>query len=168
MICSRNTKEKEKVPHIMGKTALKRGINVIYSWWSPWEFLRWLGESLTTTGNASAVRGLKEERKHTIFIIKAFIFNKSGKTFKSEFNKVGNQPIQVRDSYVYLGITFTPSGSISLAEKKLYNKASRSLYSFRSEVNIFTMVHLSQQFLNFLILLWAQSFCATVKLRSVF
>ena len=49
---------------------------------------------------------------------KAIIFNKSGKIFRSEF-KLGNQPIQVTDSYVYLGITFTPSGSFSLAQKKL-------------------------------------------------
>ena len=67
---------------------------------------------------------------------KAIIFNKSGKIFRSEF-KLGNQPIQVTDSYVYLGITFTPSGSFSLAQKKLYNKATRSLYSFLSEVNIY-------------------------------
>ena len=39
---------------------------------------------------------------------KAIIFNKSGKIFKSEL-KLGNQPIQVTDSYVHLGITFTPS-----------------------------------------------------------
>ena len=67
---------------------------------------------------------------------KAIIFNKSGKIFRSEF-KLGNQPIQVIDSYVYLGITFTPSGSFSLAQKKLYNKATRSLYNFLSEVNIY-------------------------------
>ena len=67
---------------------------------------------------------------------KAIIFNKSGKIFRSEF-KLGNQPIQVTDSYVYLGITFTPSGSFSLAQKKLYNNATRSLYSFLSEVNIY-------------------------------
>ena len=76
---------------------------------------------------------------------KAIIFNKSGKIFRSEF-KLGNQPIQVTDSYVYLGITFMLSGSFSLAQKKLYNKATRSLYTYN-------MVHLSQQFLNFLILL---------------
>ena len=67
---------------------------------------------------------------------KAIIFNKSGKIFRSEF-KVGNQPIQVTDNYVYFGITVTPSGSFSLAQKKLYNKATRSLYSFLSEVNIY-------------------------------
>ena len=50
---------------------------------------------------------------------------------------MGNQPIQVTDSYVYLGITFTPSGSFSLAQKKLYSNATRSLYSFLSEVNIY-------------------------------
>ena len=67
---------------------------------------------------------------------KSIIFNKSGKIFRSEF-KLGNQSIQVTDSYVYLGITFTPSGSFSLAQKKLYNKATRSLYSFLSKVNIY-------------------------------
>ena len=82
---------------------------------------------------------------------KSIIFNKSGKIFRSEF-KLGNQSIQVTDSYVYLGITFTPSGSFSLAQKKLYSNATRSLYSFLSEVNQFTMAHLSQQFLNFFIL----------------
>ena len=67
---------------------------------------------------------------------KAIIFNKSGKIFRSEF-KLGNQPIQVTDSYVYLGITFPPSGSFLLAQKKLHNKATRSLYSFLPEVNIY-------------------------------
>ena len=51
---------------------------------------------------------------------KAIIFNKTGKILRSEF-KLGNQPIQVKDSYVYLGITFTRSCSFSLAQKKLYN-----------------------------------------------
>ena len=48
---------------------------------------------------------------------KAIIFNKSGKIFRSEF-KLGNQPIQVTDSYVYLGITFTPSGSFFTGPEK--------------------------------------------------
>ena len=48
---------------------------------------------------------------------KAVIFNKSGKIFRSEF-KLGNQPVQVADNYVLLGITFTPCGSFSLAQKK--------------------------------------------------
>ena len=68
---------------------------------------------------------------------KAIIFNKSGKIFRSEF-KLGNQPIQVTDSDVYLGITFTPSGSFSPAQKKLYNKPpGLTLYSFLSELNIY-------------------------------
>ena len=33
---------------------------------------------------------------------KAILFNKSGKIFGSEF-QLGNQPIQITDSYVYLG-----------------------------------------------------------------
>ena len=46
---------------------------------------------------------------------KAIIFNKSGKIFRSEF-KPGNQPVQVTDSYVYLGIT--PSGSFFTGQEK--------------------------------------------------
>ena len=92
---------------------------------------------------------------------KAIIFNKSGKIFRSEF-KLGNQPIQVTDSYVYLGITFTPSGSFSLAQKKLYNKATRSLYSFLSEVNIYNGASVSTtggpdvvcHWMNILIFTW--------------
>ena len=47
----------------------------------------------------------------------AIIFITSGNIFRSEFT-LGNQPIQVTDSYVYLGIAFTPSGSFLLAQKK--------------------------------------------------
>ena len=56
--------------------------------------------------------------------------------YYSEF-KLGNQPLLVTDSYVYLGITFMPSSSFSLTQKKLYNKATRSLCRFLSEVNIY-------------------------------
>lgn len=60
------------------------------------------------------------------------IFNNSGKVLRGEFK----QPIQITDSYVYLGIAFTTSGSFALAQKKVYNKATRSLYSFLSDINI--------------------------------
>ena len=99
---------------------------------------------------------------------KAIIFNKSGKIFRSEF-KLGNQPIQVTDSCVYLGITFTPSGSFLLAQKKLHNKATRSLYSFLSvEVNIYNGASVSTVLKLFDSLFWAQSFCTTVKFGVVF
>ena len=45
---------------------------------------------------------------------KAIIFKISGKIFRNEF-KLSNQPIQITDNYVHLGITFTTSGSFSLA-----------------------------------------------------
>ena len=68
---------------------------------------------------------------------KAIIFNKSGKIFRSEF-KLGNQPIQVTDSYVYLGITFTPSGPFYQPRKSYIIKPpGLTLYSFLSEVNIY-------------------------------
>ena len=37
---------------------------------------------------------------------KIIVFNKSGKLFKGQKFKIGKQPIQITDSYVYLGITF--------------------------------------------------------------
>ena len=64
---------------------------------------------------------------------KAIIFNKSGKILWNQVRK----PANPSNSYVYLGITFTPSGSFSLAQKKLYYKATRSVYGFLSEVNIY-------------------------------
>ena len=85
---------------------------------------------------------------------KAIIFNKSGKIFRSEF-KLGNQPIQVTDSYVYLGITFTPSGSFSLAQKKPYNKTTRSLYIYNG-ASVSTVLKLFYSLVS-------QSFCTTVK-----
>ena len=98
---------------------------------------------------------------------KAIIFNKSGKIFRSEF-KLGNQPIQVTDSCVYLGITFPPSASFLLAQKKIHNKATRSLYSFLPEISIYNGASVSTVLKLFDSLLWAQSFCTTVKFGVVF
>ena len=79
----------------------------------------------------------KWKMKINIKKTKIIIFNRSGKIFKGKKFKIGKQPIQITDSYVYLGITFTSSGSFSLAQQKLSNKATRSLYSFLSEINIY-------------------------------
>ena len=68
---------------------------------------------------------------------KIIVFNKSGKIFKGQEFKIDKQPIQITDSYVYLGITFTSSGSFSLAQQKLSHIATRSLYNFLSEINIY-------------------------------
>ena len=79
----------------------------------------------------------KWKMKINIKKTKIIVFNKSGKIFKGQEFKIGKQPIQITDSYVYLGISFTSSGSFSLAQQKLSNKATRSLYSFLSEINIY-------------------------------
>ena len=79
----------------------------------------------------------KWKMKINIKKTKIIVFNKSGKIFKGQKFKIGKQSIQITDSYVYLGITFTSSGSFSLAQKKFFKKATRSLYSFLSEINIY-------------------------------
>ena len=63
--------------------------------------------------------------------------NISGKTFRGQEFKTGKQPIQITNSYIYLGITFTSPGSFSLAQQKLSNKATSPLYNFLSKINIY-------------------------------
>ena len=72
-----------------------------------------------------------------------------------EVNSAGKQQIQVTDGYLYLGITFTPSGSFSLAQKKPYNKATRSLYIYNG-ASVSTVLKLFYSLVS-------QSFCTTVK-----
>ena len=78
----------------------------------------------------------KWKMKINIKKTKIIVFNRSGKVCKGQKFKIGKQ-ILITDGYVYLGITFTSSGSFSLAQQKLSNKATRSLYSFLSEINIY-------------------------------
>ena len=72
-----------------------------------------------------------------------------------EVNSTGKQQIQVTDGYLYLGITFTPSGSFSLAQKKPYNKGTRSLYIYNG-ASVSTVLKLFYSLVS-------QSFCSTVK-----
>jgi hypothetical protein len=62
------------------------------------------------------------------------IFNASNKTtLKIRYNK--NTYIQQCYEYVYLGITFTPSGSFKKAKKVIAAKANRALFILRQAVN---------------------------------
>ena len=68
----------------------------------------WTINSLRVCSTNLSCYAKKWQMRVNIKKTKALIFNKSGKISRSEF-KLGNQPIQETDSFVYLGITFTPS-----------------------------------------------------------
>ena len=58
--------------------------------------------------------------------------------FRSNFIfKIYGQPIEVQDSYSYLGVTFNYNGNFNTARKKLLDQAQNSLYGlFRKIPNI--------------------------------
>lgn len=62
----------------------------------------------------------------------------SKRRFRSNFIfKIYGQPIEVQDSYSYLGVTFNYNGNFNTARKKLLDQAQKSLYGlFRKIQNI--------------------------------
>lgn len=67
---------------------------------------------------------------------KVVVFSK--RRFRSNFIfKIYGQPIEVQDSYSYLGVTFNYNGNFNTARKKLLDQAQKSLYGlFRKIQNI--------------------------------
>ena len=60
------------------------------------------------------------------------VFNKRGlgaKNFKSINFLINGCPLEICDSYTYLGILFKPSGSFVAAQAELYTKASKAWFS---------------------------------------
>jgi hypothetical protein len=58
------------------------------------------------------------------------IFNKTGKTIKSNF-LLGSETITTTANYDYLGLTFTPSGKLQTAIANLSKKASKALFKLK-------------------------------------
>jgi hypothetical protein len=74
--------------------------------------------------------GLEISLKKTIVII----FNKSGKLLKGFTFLCNGTELEVASEYQYLGIKFTPSGSLALATDELCAKASRAWFSISNLV----------------------------------
>ena len=62
---------------------------------------------------------------------KVMIFNKTGKLFKGINFYLGNNQIEVTNEYCYLGITFVPCGSFSVAIKRLYDKGIKAFFQLK-------------------------------------
>ena len=62
------------------------------------------------------------------------VFNELGRMFNLRIPFEG-KVTEPCSRYDYLGTTFTPSELFSLGRKTQYKKASRAMFSFRSEIN---------------------------------
>ena len=69
--------------------------------------------------------GLDMNKKKT----KVMIFNLRGIKMNDQTFTVGGFPIEIVDSYQYLGIKFKPSGSLHCAAGELFDKASRAWFA---------------------------------------
>ena len=79
----------------------------------------------------------KWKMKINIKKTKIIVFNRSGNIFKGQKFKIGKQPIEITDSYVLSRDYFYVFWIVFPGSTKLSNKATRSLYSFLSEINIY-------------------------------
>ena len=61
---------------------------------------------------------------------KVLIFNKAGKLYKHEF-KFNCKTVESVREYKYLGVTFSISGSFSVASAELYKKALKGIFKLK-------------------------------------
>ena len=65
------------------------------------------------------------------------IFNRAGRLLKESHNFLfGSSPIPTAREYTYLGITFSLTGSMKLAQTKLRQRALRSYFSLKSMIDL--------------------------------
>ena len=77
---------------------------------------------------------------------KVLIFNKAGRLLKTKFYLDGTE-LECVSNYKYLGISFCSSGSFSLAQKQLYQKALKALFKLKKDFislnpDIKTIIHI--------------------------
>ena len=107
---------------------------------------------------------------------KILIFNKAGRKISEKFS-FQNNILECVQSYRYLGVYFTASGSFHLMKSELYNKALKAYYKLRSDFlslnpSINSCLHIFDHTLKPILLynseIWG-SYCASnAKLRSSF
>ena len=101
---------------------------------------------------------------------KSIIFNKSGKIFRKYNLTLAKTPIETVQTYRYLGIDFTASGSFSTATNMLKDKANKALYTLKQsniQGNItlgFKLFHtLIMPILNYCSEIWAPFFLKNIN-----
>ena len=78
---------------------------------------------------------------------KVLIFNKAGRVINNHRFVISGNVISCTNSYKYLGILFSASGTFTPAKKQLYDKAVKALYSLKRNIlslnpSIYTSLHI--------------------------
>ena len=70
------------------------------------------------------------------------VFNKQERSIDLKL-KIDNLVIESCKKYVYLGIVFTPGNNFRTAQKELYRKACKTLFTYLSVINVHTGAQIS-------------------------
>ena len=97
-----------------------------------------LNNSLQRLGKYAKRWKLKISQKKT----KIMVFNKQGRSIDLKL-KVDNLVIESCKKYVYLGIVFIPGNNFRTAQKELYKKACKTLFTYLSVINVHTGAQIS-------------------------
>ena len=97
-----------------------------------------LNNRLQRLGNMPKRWKLKINQKKT----KIMVFNKQGRSIDLKL-KIDNLAIESCKKYVYLGIVYTPSNNFRTAQKELYKKECKTLFSHLSVINVHTGAQIS-------------------------
>ena len=90
-----------------------------------------LNNSLQRLGKYAKRWNLKTSQKKT----KIMVFNKQGISIDLKL-KIDNSVIESCTKCVYLGIVFTPDNNFRTAQKELYKKACKTLFTYLSVINV--------------------------------
>ena len=67
------------------------------------------------------------------------IFNSSGRKLKYDTFQFQGSKLEITDSYCYLGVDMTPSGSFTHSKKVLKDKAQKAMFPLYSVINQFNI-----------------------------
>ena len=105
---------------------------------------------------------LKTSHKKT----KIMVFNRQLRSIDLKL-KTDNLVIESCKKYVYLGTVFTPGNNFRTAQKKLYRKACKALFTYLSVINVHTGAQISTV-KNCLTLWYARYYCTIQKYGEPF
>ena len=89
------------------------------------------------------------------------VFNKQGIDLKLKIDNLSIESCW----YVYLGTVFTPGNNFRTAQEELYKKACKTLFTYRSVINVHTGAQIST--VKKLTLWHAQYYCTIQKYENL-
>ena len=84
--------------------------------------------------------------------------------------KIDNLVIESCTKYVYLGTAFTPGNNFKTAQKELYKKACKTLFTYLSVINVHAGAQIStvKKLFDTLTLWYARYYCTIQNIQKYF